>query len=355
MANKVHTEIIIDPSQLSPRESSKHLDELKRYIDSKSCYYSGPLNHAQITKIETKAAYQCRMKILFENRELSWTKKATKKRINHSIQPVFDIWLDYQFQLPISSEKKSEQKRSLSEHDYTSNCEVCQGEGNLTCTNHRCVNGSEKCLSCSQGLKSDGTRCSLCKDGLIICITCNGKGRLQCTKCEGCGAFLHSATLRVWWETRMSTWYYQDSFLPEDKIAHVNKVSMWSKSETPWTKESAIEDFVRTINEDNSSVPLKSNIVRDYKDKHLNETMKLSNQMRRLECDIERLDFEEIEYMLEAKYMNKKDFSRGNRFRFCQYSDAQGHHLIYENDYPLNSCGCMGGCCACYNCSCAIL
>ncbi|CAF0877366.1 unnamed protein product [Adineta steineri] len=358
MSNKVHTEVIIDASKLPSTtnfETSKHLLDYKKFIDSKSLYYSGPLNNAKVKSIQPKVAYQCKMNILMEERELIWSKKPSKKRQNHCIQPIFDIWSDYQFQLPLLSDKKPEQKRSLTEHDYTTNCEACQGQGSINCTNHRCINGSEKCLSCTQGRKSDGTQCPSCKNGLVNCKTCNGKGRLQCTKCEGCGAFYNSAVLHVSWETRTSTWYYQNSFLPEEKIAQADKISLWSKSETPWTKESTIEDFVHTINDQNSNVPLKANVIKDYKEKHLNETIKLKNKMRRLICDIERLDFEEIEYILESKYLNKHDPSKGNKFRFCQYKDAQGHDIIYENDYPLNSCGCMGGCCACYNCSCTIL
>jgi hypothetical protein len=57
---------------------------------------------------------------------------------------------------------------------------------------------------------------------------------------------------------------------------------------------------------------LKVNVIKDYKEKHLNDTIKLKNQMRRLICDIERLDFEEIEYALEPKYLNKSDPTRGN-------------------------------------------
>jgi len=316
MSNKVNSDIVIDASKLpitTTSQPSKHLVELKNYIDSKSCYYSGALNHAAIKSIQPKVAYQCKMKILMEEREVSWSKKPTKQRLDRPEQPTFDIWTDYQFQLPISSDKKSEQKRPLLEHDYTVNCEVCQGEGNTNCTNHRCINGSENCLSCTQGHKSDGSPCSLCKNGLVECKTCHGKGRLTCLKCDGCGAFYHSAILYVRWETRTSTWYYQNSFLPEEKIAQANKITLWSKSETPWTKESSIADFVQTINEENHSVPLKANVIKDYKEKHLNDTITLKNKMRRLVCDIERLDFEEIEYILESKYLNKKDPSRGKR------------------------------------------
>jgi hypothetical protein len=65
------------------------------------------------------------------------------------------------------------------------------------------------------------------------------------------------------------------------------------------------------MNESNLAIPLKTNLIKDYKEKHLNETMKLKNQMRRLICEIERLDFQEIEYTLEPKYLNKKNPTKG--------------------------------------------
>lgn len=319
MSNKIHSEIIIDANKLSTtttssslNESSKYLVDFKNYIDSKHCYSSGPLNQAQIKNIESKIAYICKIKILLEERSLFWSQKSTKQRLNHSVKPIFDVWNDYQFQLPVSSDKKFEQKRPLPEHDYTTNCEACQGEGSIKCSNHRCNNGTETCLSCTQGYKSDGSQCSLCKNGLTECKICHGKGHLGCLKCDSCGIFHHSAILYIRWEIRTSIWYYQNSFLPEEIIMQANKISLWSKSETPWTKNSLIEDFLKSFNEPNySNILLKENIIRDYKEKHLNETINLKNQMRRLICDIERLDFQEIEYILEPKYLNKKDPMKG--------------------------------------------
>jgi hypothetical protein len=304
MSNKIHSEEVVNDGN----KLSKYLVDFKNYIDSKKCVSSGPLNHAEITKSEPKVAYQCKMKILMEERGLSWSEKPTKQRVNHSIKPIFDIWTDYQFQL---ADKRFEQKRPLPEHDYTTDCETCQGQGTIQCNNHRCNHGTETCLECTEGRKSDGSRCSHCKDGLIECKTCNGRGRVGCIKCDSCGAFLHSVILYVSWEIRTSTWYYQNSFLPEEIIAQTNKISLWSKSETPWTKDSSIEDFLQSLNEPNSAISLKTNLIKDYKEKHLNETLKLKNQMRRLICDIERLDFQEIEYTLEPKYLNKRDPTKG--------------------------------------------
>lgn len=320
MANEIHPEIIVDASKLSTNlsfqtdssESSEYLIDFKKYIDSKNCYYSGPLKHAEIQSVQPKVAYQCKMKILMEERAVSWSQKPTKQRLNRSIKPTFNMWTDYQFQLPVSSEKRSEQKRSLPEHDYTTSCDLCQGQGGIKCSNHRCNYGTENCLLCTHGRKSDGTQCSRCKNGLIECKTCNGKGRLGCTKCDGLGAFRHSAILYIWWETHTSTWYYQNSFLPEEIIAQANKISLWSKSETPWTKESSIENFLQSLNEQNSTIPLKANVIKDYREKHFNDAIKVKNQMRRLICEIERLDFDDVEYTLRQKYFNKKDPTRGN-------------------------------------------
>lgn len=302
MANRIYSEIILDPSKISTNsdESSlKYLNDFKKYIDSKNCYSSNPLNHAEIDNIQSKVAYQCKINILMEERDIIWSQKPTKQRLNRSIKPIFNLWTDYQFQLPISSDKRSEQKRSLPEHDYTTNCDVCQGQRSIKCTNHRCNYGTENCLLCTHGRKSDGTQCTRCKNGLIECKICRRKGRLECINCNGCGAFHHSAILYVWWEIRTSIWYYQNSFLPEEKIAQANKISLWSRSETPWTKQSSINNFLSSLDEQNSTIPLKANIIRDYQEKHLNDTIKMKNQMRRLICEIERLDFYEIEYSLQ--------------------------------------------------------
>ncbi len=45
----------------------------------------------------------------------------------------------------------------------------------------------------------------------------------------------------------------------------------------------------------------------------------------------------------------------GHTFRFCQYPGPKGEQAIYENDYPLNCCGCFGEKAACYSCCCTIL
>jgi hypothetical protein len=113
------------------------------------------------------------------------------------------------------------------------------------------------------------------------------------------------------------------------------------------------------------------NLIKEYQEKHLKPTLGANNRMRRLVCTIERLDFEEVHYTLDKQYINKQNSALGklfiylhflphslligNTFRFCKFPvDGKGQ-VIYENDYPLNCCGCFGDKCACHSCCCTIL
>jgi hypothetical protein len=109
----------------------------------------------------------------------------------------------------------------------------------------------------------------------------------------------------------MSVWYYQNSFLPEKKIAHAKRTTFWSVTKVPWGKGSMIENLVDSIVENVPEIQLKANIIKDYKEKHLVPTKNSANKMRRLQCSIERMSFEEVEYTLEQTYVNKRYPERG--------------------------------------------
>ncbi len=188
------------------------------------------------------------------------------------------------------------------------------------------------------------------------------------------GGFCHVPTLRVKWFPRVSTWFYQNSFLNVKKISKGERICIWSIRQESWSKEVPIEYPLQSIIEEVPDIPLKTNIAKDYYEKHHAPTINLDNRMRRLECSIERMNFHEINYTMGENYVNKQDPSRGrsillnstyylsfyiltgNTFRFCQYPGSEGQKLIYEEDYPLNCCGC---CCgpklACYSSCCTIL
>jgi hypothetical protein len=79
---KVAPELILDANQLPdttgtrqidqapPKELPKHLSDFKNYLESKFCYYSKPIEKAELISVQPKIAYQCQMKILMETRKL---------------------------------------------------------------------------------------------------------------------------------------------------------------------------------------------------------------------------------------------------------------------------------------------
>jgi len=171
----------------------------------------------------------------------------------------------------------------------------------------------------------------------------------------------------------MTTWYCQNSFLPEKQIEKAARVVFWTNKQQPWSKDAPINEFVCSLQQDevHENIQLKMNLIREYQEKHLNRTLGVNNRMRRLVCTIERLDFEEVQYTLDKQYVNKQTSALGelfiyrhflphslllgNNFRFCKFPVNGKGQVIYENDYPLNSCGCFGEKCACYSCCCTIL
>ena len=79
---KVAPELILNANQLPdttdapqmvqtpPKELPKPLVDFRNYLKSKCCYYSKPIENAELISVQPKIAYQCRMKILMETRKL---------------------------------------------------------------------------------------------------------------------------------------------------------------------------------------------------------------------------------------------------------------------------------------------
>ncbi|UJR19522.1 hypothetical protein I4U23_022652 [Adineta vaga] len=328
--SKAQREVILDVNELSntniipeeeeedffaPRKLPVPLANLKQYVDSKFCYYSKPINIAEIISVEPKIAYQCSMKILTETRKLRmvvrphpwktekvWGSRGLGRLVEDTEitgEAVGNMWTDYS--IPIPSTDRSKQVFSLSES------------------------------------------------------TCRGAGKVACGDCNGLGGFRHVPTLTVKWFTRQSIWFYQNSFLHTKKIRKGQRILIWSVSRIPWSKAAAIEGCVQTIREDTRDIPLRENIIQDYHIKHLNPVQNKNNEMRRLDFSIERMNFEEVRYTMGEDFVNKREPTLDNTFRFCQYPGNQEQTLIYENDYPYNCCGCFGEKAACYVPCCTIL
>lgn len=79
---------ILDPTKLPKTDSlpitedvrppppplPKHLADFKEYVDSKCCYYGEPLAYSNLISVQEKVPYQCRMKVLVEERRIQWSK-----------------------------------------------------------------------------------------------------------------------------------------------------------------------------------------------------------------------------------------------------------------------------------------
>jgi hypothetical protein len=115
----------------------------------------------------------------------------------------------------------------------------------------------------------------------------------------------------VEWHTRKSTWYCQNSYLPDKRIRKGTRRLFWSTGTVPWSKASLISNVAESIVETTPDIDLKMSVRNHYNDKHLRKIEKKDNAMRRLECIIERMDFEEIKYTMGENYVNKQDSNLG--------------------------------------------
>ncbi|CAF3384425.1 unnamed protein product [Rotaria socialis] len=326
----------------SPRQLPKHLADFKHYVDSKCCYHSVALDSAELADVQPKAAYRCQMKTLMESRDLDWTKKAASwqhetvlfsETLGRAFEdtkrpgrPVGDIWDDYTFDLP-SSDSKSTDERPLPECSYLTRCSDCRGKGLVQCQNYECKgSGKITCTRCYGEGKVrtiDYIEYCNCSSGKINCPDCKGGGKIHCSNCKGYGGFRHSVTLRVKWHTCITTLYYQNSFLPEKRMEKAQRVLYWANTQLPWSQNSSIDNFLLSLREDEAheNINLKANLTKQYREKHMKPTSRGSERMRRLICTIERLDFEEVHYTLDEKYVNKRDSTLGY-FPFSKSGNA---------------------------------
>ncbi|UJR24128.1 hypothetical protein I4U23_027094 [Adineta vaga] len=250
---------------------------------------------------------------------------------------------------------------ALPKCSFSTRCDQCRGKGLEKCSVSACGgSGWVQCTQCNGRGRTETAKtitiCG-CSNGRVRCSTCKGGGKVHCSNCSGCGGFYHSVILKAEWHTRTSTWYCQNSFLPEKQISKAHRTLYWSNQQQPWSKNSSIDGFIQYLQQDErkENIQLKKSIVREYQEEHLKPTAGVKNRMSRLVCTIERLDFEEVHYTLDNEYTNKKHPELGTTFRFCKFPVNGKGQVIYENEYPLNCCGCFGNKCACYSCCCSIL
>ncbi|CAF1466211.1 unnamed protein product [Didymodactylos carnosus] len=168
--NKVDSELILDAKQLPdttvtsqmnqapPKEFPKPLADFKKYLESKFCYYSKPIEKAELVSVQPKIAYQCQMKILMETRKLRTEKTPYRWDTNtvlgshslgrffenaeHSGETVGDIWNDYRLSLP--SADKFSKTYALSDSVSYTRCTKCRAYSPGRPRNARTKNNGSK-------------------------------------------------------------------------------------------------------------------------------------------------------------------------------------------------------------------
>lgn len=136
------------------KELPKPLANFKEYVDSKWCYFGKPVEQADLIDIQAKVAFQCHMKILVEDRHITWTEKPcpwgnetflgshTLGRLVESTTRnmgpgMGHIWDDYEFPIP-QGDKKVKQSRNLPEGNYVTRCTSCRGKCIVDCDYYQC-------------------------------------------------------------------------------------------------------------------------------------------------------------------------------------------------------------------------
>ncbi|CAF1181325.1 unnamed protein product [Adineta ricciae] len=166
-------------------------------------------------------------------------------------------------------------------------------------------------------------------------------GRVYCSNCQGYGGFHHSASLRAEWDTRMSRWHRQSSFLLEKKISKAQRTLYWSNQQQPWSKNSPVDEFIRSLGQDevNENIQLKQTLVKEYQEEHLKSTTGVNSGIRRLICTVFRAHFlytADIDRKRTAAYYHEDtnvnvSLTLIHTFLYNSYSE----NSTWQNNLPL--------------------
>lgn len=205
----------------------------------------------------------------------------------------------------------------LIESCYLTRCDDCRGKGTEKCTYSDCNGlGQIQCPTCDGRVRIETTTQIIvcgCGNGKVTCPKCRGDGKVNCSSCAGLGGFYHKATLRAEWHTLITTWYDQNSTLPEKKIKKAQLHHFWSNTNEPWSPESSVDQFFDSLEQDEAEerIPLKNNLLAGYMNLHTMPTSDGNNRMRRFACAIAQMKFEEITYTLDKQYTNQQNPALG--------------------------------------------
>ncbi|CAF3286972.1 unnamed protein product [Rotaria socialis] len=320
-------------------------DHFRKYIGSKLCYNAAPLDQSKIIKTQERVAYRVDIWTLMENRTLEWTTKPYRDEDtpNRTVGNIFD-WDDISFDCP-RADVEGIVKKSYPLEDTQAKivCGFCRGQG------------AQKCAQCyGQGhfIPQNGysTRC----------LACNGQGTLSCVHCDRSGFLLKVATLKFEWESINSVNCYQNTFLPDKLIRLRRNKPVVFDGAIKWNSSMVLTNFPELIETLQGQTPgdLSDKLIKDIQKQYLTHYIRLkkptqSNRITKIKCLVRQVDVIEIDYRLDG-YINKVGRNKGtDNFTYLVYGvEDNGTAMIYENDYPINCCGCIGskGC----RCNCTI-
>ncbi|CAF0767268.1 unnamed protein product [Adineta steineri] len=357
MANKVTP---ATGKSTSDGSSSPMLDLMKTYVKSKFSYNAKPLTNAKVTNVQQEHyAYQIDIWTLMECR--------TKKKIN---QPYNNETIanegnrnewDFDFERPaIDAKTKKTEVRNLDQTRWTNICLKCSGFNRYACSSCK-GDGGKPCYHCKIKALTDnglGSKkpCKYCNDsGVIHCLKCKSTGLVECTSCKGCGKILHYYQLSVKWYTIHSVSYLTNTDLPPKIIHKAPDKKNISITDQKWSKTDSIEKYFQTaFASQQKNPPIKlEQLTEDFNKKHVTKAKK-NCRIVQMKCEIQKLDVTEVEYEAEG-FKNKHDPKMGDKFKFYYYGKGKKDQpMIYENDYPMNACGCCGVGCAHHSKLCTI-
>ncbi|CAF1251400.1 unnamed protein product [Adineta ricciae] len=277
----------------APDTSSPFLDIMKTYVQSKICYHPSALMNANVTNVNTKAAaYQIDLWTLIDRRTIEQQGRPYNGE-NTPQEQLRDPW-SYDFGRPaIVLENRQKSVHDLMQTSWKAVCSKCNGHGM-----HNCAfchgRGRRACTHCRTTGNSTqhAHQCTSCHGTHTVkCSNCRGHGKVSCARCNRRGVLLHWHRLTIEWYTLHSVSYQSNTPLPVKKIKQAPGKQNYLSFEQGWSQTAQFDQYFQS-----------------------------------------------------------------NKFHFYHYGvGKENEPLVYENDYPLNTCGCCGVGCAHYSKCCTVM
>jgi hypothetical protein len=187
--------------------------------------------------------------------------------------------------------------------------------------------------------------------------------------------------LNIEWYTLYSVSFPKNTFLSDELIKKVSNKQVVFDGDDGCISQSLDSTFPHLLKEINAKSPhnFVPYIEKQFSSNHFNKGNN-STRIRRIKCLIQKIDITAVDYQ-SGTLKNTKDAPKGTQkvfyvlcisafelmpvsfflsgpeiFTFLLYGgDENNDPEVYELDYPMNSCGCLGAACACNSKICTIV